>query len=164
MNDGLAVFNGLPPAEAERRLRECFSDPHWATTVVAGRPYRDSTALILAAEAAWSDLTDADWRAVFESHPRIGERGGHSPAASEREQSQAALSSPETAAALSAENRAYEARFGHVFLIAAAGRGAEEVLGELRRRMNSQPAAELETAKQELRKISRMRIERMLSP
>lgn len=164
MNDGLAVFNGLPPAEAERRLRECFSDERWAATVVGGRPYRDGTALIAAAEAAWSELTDVDWRAAFESHPRIGERGGHAPAASEREQSRADQSSPETAAALSAENRKYEARFGHVFLIAAAGRSGEEILGELRRRMNAQPAAELETAKRELRKISRMRIEKMLDP
>ncbi len=162
MNEGVAVFNGLPPEEAERRLRECFSHSSWAAAVVAGRPYRDRTALIAAAQAAWKDLGDADWRAVFESHPRIGERGGHAPAASEREQTVASRAAPETLAALSAENRAYEARYGHVFLIAAAGRTGEEILADLRRRMNHSPQEEFDVAKRELRKISRMRIEKMV--
>jgi 2-oxo-4-hydroxy-4-carboxy-5-ureidoimidazoline decarboxylase len=162
LSDGLAGFNSLRSDEAERRLLACFANESWARRVAAGRPYEDLNGLFASAEAAFSRLTPADWSAAIASHPRIGERGGHAPASSEREQSRALQASEETLAALADENRRYEARFGHVFLIAAGGRGAEEILGELRRRMANDPAAELDEASSELRKITRMRLQRML--
>jgi len=71
--------------------------------------------------------------------------------------------STETLDALAAENRQYEKRFGHVFLIAASGRSGDEILGELRRRMSNDPAAELAEAAGELRAIVQVRLARMLS-
>jgi 2-oxo-4-hydroxy-4-carboxy--5-ureidoimidazoline (OHCU) decarboxylase len=71
--------------------------------------------------------------------------------------------SDSTLIALSAENREYESHFGHVFLISAAGRGAEEILVELRRRMNNEPATELKVAAEEQRKITRLRLEKLLN-
>ena len=68
----------------------------------------------------------------------------------------------ETTAALAEENRRYEDRFGHVFLISAAGRTAADVLAALRQRMENDPATELEVAAEEQRKITRLRLERML--
>jgi 2-oxo-4-hydroxy-4-carboxy-5-ureidoimidazoline decarboxylase len=68
-----------------------------------------------------------------------------------------------TLAALAAENRRYEERFGHVFLIFASGRSAEEILSELRRRLSNDPAAELEEAKRELRKIALMRLRSLVT-
>jgi 2-oxo-4-hydroxy-4-carboxy-5-ureidoimidazoline decarboxylase len=108
-------------------------------------------------------LTDEEWLGAIKAHPRIGERGGDAPASSEREQTRAMQSSPETLDALAAENRRYEEKFGHVFLIFASGRSGEEILGELRRRMNNEPRAELEEAKRELRKIALLRLERLVS-
>ena len=105
-----------------------------------------------------NQLTDDEWLEAMKAHPRIGERGGDAPASSEREQSRTMQASPATLAALAAENRRYEERFGHVFLIFASGRGGDEILSELRRRMNNEPAAELEEAKRELRKIALMRL------
>jgi 2-oxo-4-hydroxy-4-carboxy-5-ureidoimidazoline decarboxylase len=70
-------------------------------------------------------------------------------------------SSNVTLAELAAENRRYEDRFGHVFLIFASGRAAEEILAELRRRMKNDPATELQEAKRELRKIAHLRLERL---
>ncbi len=67
----------------------------------------------------------------------------------------------QTKAALAAENRRYEERFGHVFLIFASGRSGEEILAELRRRMSNDPATELQEAKRELRRIAKLRLERM---
>ena len=71
--------------------------------------------------------------------------------------------SAETVAALAEENRRYEGRFGHVFLIFASGSTAEEVLAELRRRMVNSPETELDEAAGEHRKITRLRLKRMLS-
>jgi 2-oxo-4-hydroxy-4-carboxy--5-ureidoimidazoline (OHCU) decarboxylase len=69
----------------------------------------------------------------------------------------------DTLAALAAENQRYEARFGHVFLISAAGRTAEEVLATLRRRIESDAATELGVAAEEQRKITRLRLASMLN-
>lgn len=81
---------------------------------------------------------------------------------SEREQSGVRQASPATLAALAAENREYESRFGHVFLIAARGRSADDVLHALRQRMRNDPFTELEVAATEQRKITRMRLLDML--
>jgi len=102
------------------------------------------------------DLTDEEWLEAMRAHPRIGERGGVD---SSREQSRAMQAPASTLAELAAENRRYEEKFGHVFLIFASGRGGDEILAELRRRMKNDPAAELQEAKRELRKIALLRLE-----
>jgi OHCU decarboxylase len=131
--------------------------------VAASRPFRDLNNLMEAAEAAWAELTPDDWLQSFAAHPRIGEQGGHAPASSEREQSRVTQASAETLAALAAENRVYESRFGHVFLISASGRVAEEILAALRERMGNDAATELGVAAGEQRKITRLRLEKMIS-
>jgi OHCU decarboxylase len=151
-------FNALPAGEAEDRIYSCFSDRSWAARVASGRPYRDIDALLAAAETAWSALAPGDWLRAFSAHPRIGDRGGHAPATSEREQSGVRKASAATLAALAAENRQYETRFGHVFLIAARGRSADDILAALRRRMSNDPYTEMEVAAAEQRKITRMRL------
>ena len=123
-----------------------------------GRPYRDLDALIDAAERAWSELEPSDWAEAMAGHPRIGERGGASPAASEREQSGVRSASADALEELADENRRYEARFGHVFLIAAAGRDSSEILAALRERMRNDPVKEARVAATEHRKIARMRL------
>jgi len=134
--------------DLEDRLYSCLASRRWAHAVAAGEP----------ADHAMDQLTDDEWLEAMKAHPRIGERGGDAPKSSEREQSRAMQTSAATLAALAAENRRYEKRFGHVFLIFASGRGGEEILSELRRRMNNDPADELKEAKRELRKIALMRL------
>jgi OHCU decarboxylase len=160
--DGIARFNALPNAEAEEQLYACFANRHWAAEVASGRPYRDAPGLFDAAAILLETLSDDEWLEAFKSHPRIGERGGDAPASSEREQGKAMGAAPDTLARLAAENRSYEQKFGHVFLIAASGRTADEILAELRRRMSNGPAAEIEEAKRELRMIAQIRLGMLL--
>ena len=127
-----------------------------------GRPYRDLDALVDAAERAWSDLEPSDWAEALAGHPRIGERGGASPAASEREQSAVQRAPAHALVRLAEENRRYEARFGHVFLISAAGLHANDILAELRKRMRNDPVTEARVAAAEHRKIARMRLEALV--
>jgi 2-oxo-4-hydroxy-4-carboxy-5-ureidoimidazoline decarboxylase len=119
--------------------------------------------LIRAADRAWVDLTPDEWGKAIAAHPRIGQRGGEAPDASAREQRRAMEASPETLTALAAENLQYEERFGYVFLIFASGRTGEEILAELRRRMNNDPATELAETRTELTRIARLRLEKLLS-
>ena len=67
-------------------------------------------------------------------------------------------------AALAEGNRAYEERFGHVFLIRADGRSAEEMLAALRERLGNDPDTEWREVAEELREITRLRLERLLQP
>ena len=140
-------------SEYEARLYGCLASRRWARAVASGA----------AAAQAMDQLTDDEWLEAMRAHPRIGERGGDAPNSSQREQSRAMQASAATLTALAAENRRYEERFGHVFLIFASGRSGEEILAELRRRMNNDPASELEEAKRELRKIALMRLRDLVS-
>jgi OHCU decarboxylase len=162
LNEDLAWFNRLASGEAEKLLLNCCGSHRWAASVAAGRPYADFAALVTASEAVWNRLEPSDWLEAFGAHPRLGESGGHAPDSSQKEQSRIMGAADETLAALAAENRRYEARFGHVFLISAAGRSAEEVLASLRQRTRNDPATEVKVAAAEQRKITRLRLERML--
>jgi len=159
----LNELNNLPAEEAQRRLLTCFASRKWARQVADGRPYADLAALLDAAERAWSDLEPSDWAEALHGHPRIGEQGGSSPAVSEREQSGVRTATAETLAHISEENRRYEARFGHIFLIAAAGKTADDILVALLERMENDPATEARVAAGEHRKIARRRLEQMVT-
>lgn len=136
---------------SEQQLYACLANRRWARAVAGGAD----------PDAAMDSLTDDEWLDAMKAHPRIGERGGDAPASSQREQAQAMASSRQTLDALAAENRRYEDKFGHVFLIFAGGRSGDDILGELRRRMQNDPASELQEAKRELRRIALMRVERL---
>jgi 2-oxo-4-hydroxy-4-carboxy-5-ureidoimidazoline decarboxylase len=159
---GLTEFNGLTRQEAERRLHACFASRKWAQRLADERPYADLDALLEAAERAWSALEPSDWAEALAGHPRIGERGGSSPDASEREQSGVQEAPAHTLVRLAEENRRYEARFGHVFLIAAAGRDGNEILAALRERMRNDPVTESRLAAEEHRKIARLRLQALV--
>lgn len=163
MSEDLAWFNGLPGDEAERRLRQCCGSAAWASAVAARRPFADFAALVSVSDEVWSGLAPADWLEAFAAHPRLGDSGGHSPESSKKEQSRVMEAGEDTLTALAAENRRYEARFGHVFLLSAAGRTADEVLATLRGRIDNDAATELEVAAEEQRKITRLRLASMLN-
>ena len=156
-------FNALPETEAEERLYACLANRRWAADVASLRPYPDAHSFFTAAWNALNGLTDDDWVAAFKAHPRIGERGGDAPESSEREQGRAMQSAAATLAVLAAQNRRYEAKFEHVFLIRASGRSGEEILSELRRRMRNDPAMELAESRRELSKIARDRLLELVS-
>ena len=145
--------------DIEDRLYACLANRRWAQAVASQQPFVNVARLFAVAVEAMNTLTDQEWLEAMKAHPRIGERGGDAPERSDREQSRAAQSPPATLQALGAENRRYEDKFGHVFLIAASGRDGEEILAELRRRMSNDPAAELAEARRELRKIALLRLE-----
>lgn len=160
-NDAFDRLNTLDRESAIALLLEACGSRRWAEAVCAGRPYGTIGELALATDAAFAVLDDADWLQAFAAHPRIGEpRPGD--ATGSREQAGATEADVATRAALVEGNRAYEARFGHVFLICASGLSGEAMLTALRARLDAEPAAELRTAAREQVAITRLRLERML--
>jgi 2-oxo-4-hydroxy-4-carboxy-5-ureidoimidazoline decarboxylase len=155
---GLARLNALPDSDAVELLLGCCSAPGWARRVAGQRPFRSVDDLLAAAGAAWAAREPGELDAAMAGHPRIGERGLS--AQSRREQSGVG-SDPGVAQALREANAAYEDRFGHVFLICATGRGPDEILAELRRRMAHDPATELEVTAAEIGKINALRLRKL---
>ena len=63
---------------------------------------------------------------------------------------------------LAKANREYEARFGYLFIVCATGKGAEEMVAILERRLAHAPSEELRIAAEEQRKIMRLRLSKLL--
>ncbi len=163
----LAWLNGLPEEAAEAVLREVCGSPAWAARVARSRPWTDAGALAAAAEAAWDALAEIDWRAAFAAHPAIGESRTEDGAPAGRwsagEQRQAAEGEAAVRLALAERQREYRARFGHGFLIRAAGRDAAEILAACEKRLANDARTELSIAAAEEREIGRRRLERLLT-
>jgi 2-oxo-4-hydroxy-4-carboxy-5-ureidoimidazoline decarboxylase len=161
----LERFQALDDEAGRSGLHACCASPAWVARIWAGRPYRGRAALLDAAEAACRELDDAELDLALAGHPRIGDRAsGEEAEARWSRQEQAAVSDTDerTREDLVEANRAYEERFGHVFLIRAAGRSATEMLAELRRRLGNDPAAERLEVVDQLAQITRLRVEKLL--
>jgi 2-oxo-4-hydroxy-4-carboxy-5-ureidoimidazoline decarboxylase len=160
--DGLDGLNALPREEAVEVLLGCCAAPGWARQVADGRPHRTTAELLAAADAAWADRGPDELDAAMAGHPRIGERAARWPAWSRQEQSGIG-SDPAVLEALRGANVAYESQFGHVFLICATGRGPDEILAELRRRMANDRTTEREVAAAEIGKINAIRLRKLVA-
>jgi len=158
----LGSFNAAPAREAERDVLACCASRAFAKTITDGRPYPDPAALLAAVDAAFETLSWDDIVESMNGHPRIGDRtasGGMSAA----EQSGAAAATDEVRQGLAAGNVAYERRFGHIFLICASGLSGPEMLTQLRTRLDNDQDAERTVVRAELRKITRLRMTKLLN-
>ena len=164
----LRQMNALDAPELTSTLADFCAAPEWIARVAAARPFATPDAILAAADGADAVVTPDGWLEAFRHHPRIGERAAErrqsdfAQRASSREQARVAEASPDEAAALAEANRAYEGRFGHVFIVCASGKSAPEMLALLRERLNNDPGTELTIAAVELKQITRLRLERLL--
>jgi OHCU decarboxylase len=133
------------------------------------RPFESVESLAEVADRTWRGLSREDWLEAFAAHPVIGgsaakSASGQSQAWSLKEQSGTVGADAETRAGLAVLNLEYAERFGHVFLVCATGRSAAEMLALGQLRLRNDPATELAIAAEEQRKITRLRLEKLLSP
>lgn len=142
----------------EAELSACCASRRWVAAL-AGRPHADLAALRAASAAALDALGWPDVEEALAAHPRVGERAG---GWSRAEQSGMDDAASAVRAALAAGNRAYEERFGHVFLVCASGRTAVEMLGELRERLGNGAEAERAVVRRELARIVDLRLARLV--
>jgi allantoicase len=166
---GLARLNAMPAAEAHAAFMRCCGSARWAAAMAAARPFASRAALFGVAEQAWWRLGDRDWREAFSHHPEIGadvaklrEKFAATAGWSAGEQSGVGGASEATLQALARENREYSARFGHVFLVCASGKTADEMLALLLTRKDNAADKELRIAAGEQAKITKLRIAKLL--
>ena len=138
------------------QLKSCCGSSEWVRRMIAARPFASWSDLIRDAEAIWNALTPDDWREAFAAHPRIGEK--KSDRFSGQEQAGASGAAEATMSELAEVNRQYEQRFGTIYIVCATGRSAEEMLAIARQRLNNSPDDELRVAAEEQRKITRLRL------
>ncbi|MBB4638007.1 2-oxo-4-hydroxy-4-carboxy-5-ureidoimidazoline decarboxylase [Longimicrobium terrae] len=166
---GLARLNALPAEDAARELLTCCGSRAWARSMVDARPFADADSLLRRADEAWWALDEEDWREAFRSHPKIGERKAQAgqtdreQAWSSGEQAGMMTAAEATQAALAEGNRTYEARFGFIYIVCATGKSADEMLEILTGRLGNAPDAEIRVAAEEQRKITRIRLEKLLA-
>ena len=164
----LEELNALLPDRALDAFRSCCGASRWMMGMVAGIPYSSRDAVFAAADAVWAKLEPDDWREAFTHHPRIGERlrvaKQESQAAqwSADEQQNVSNAAAAVRAELDAVNREYEARFGFIYIVCASDRSAEELLAFARERMQNSLETELRVAAEEQRKITKLRLEKLL--
>jgi 2-oxo-4-hydroxy-4-carboxy-5-ureidoimidazoline decarboxylase len=154
----LAAFNGLTEADAGRLLTACCAARRWVAEVAAGRPFGSVDELLRRSDAAVAGLAEADLEQALAGHPRIGGAAG----GRAREQAGVDRGDRELMAALADGNRAYERRFGRIYLVCASGRSGPELLALLRSRLGNDPATEWRVVRSELEKINRIRLARLV--
>jgi 2-oxo-4-hydroxy-4-carboxy-5-ureidoimidazoline decarboxylase len=162
---GLDRLNGRSEDEAAASLRAVCASRTWVGAIVAARPYADRAALLDQAAKVLATLDWADILSALAAHPRIGERmagAGREAAWSAREQAGTANSTDAVRDGLIEANRAYEDRFGHVFLIFATGRTDAEMLAAALARVANDEATERDVVRGELTRIVALRLNRLL--
>ena len=147
--------------QAEELFARCCIAPTFCAVMAAARPFRDLSAVEAAADQATAGLDHENLLVGFSGHPRIGDRKPHS-AWSSAEQSGVSQADIKILDDLRAANFAYEEKFNHVFLICATGKSAEYMPDECLRRIGNSPDVELEEAREQLRLINRIRVNKLL--
>lgn len=159
-------FNAASRTDAAELLRPCLDVQRWIDSVTDARPYSSIDFLLSSAREAANPFTSAEIDAALAHHPRIGERApGDTTEArlSQLEQAGLGVADAAVAQALAEGNRAYEGKFGQVFLIRAAGRSREEILAALHTRLGHTPEEEQPIIGQQLREIAVLRLEGLIS-
>jgi 2-oxo-4-hydroxy-4-carboxy-5-ureidoimidazoline decarboxylase len=158
-------LNGLDEARATDELRACCAADSWIRAVLAERPYTSRDGLVATSDATVAAFDDDALAQALAAHGRIGERrAGESREDSwSREEQAAALGAGEDVQTrLARGNRDYERRFGHVFLIRAAGRSPEEMYDALQARLGNDEDTERAVVLHELAEIVRLRLGRLV--
>jgi len=133
------------------------------------RPFDSLDEVLAEADRVWWSLNEADWLEAFRAHPKIGEKKAATTQSAEaqkwsaQEQSGVALASAQTISELAERNGEYENRFGFIFIVCASGKSSEEMLAIINDRMRNDTQTELRTAAEEQRKITRLRLEKLLN-
>ncbi len=163
----LAEFNHAQRDVATELLRACLDIPEWVAQVEAGRPFDGLDALHSAGAAASSSIGWEQVAGALGRHPRIGE-GKSAVAGTDTESAWSATEQggvqDSHADALAEGNRAYERKFGHIYLICAAGRSGDQILENLHGRLRNDEATEREVVMGELKQIAALRLAKAVAP
>lgn len=179
---GLDAFNALSERKAMHALYECANSMAMARHLTAGRAYASHDALFRRADALLFALPDAAIDQILEACPRVG----HRPRSAKSQAEQCSVWDDDDAVMreLAVSAGTYAATFGFGFVMFVNERLREErdpderlreerdsgrldaraVLSTIADRMHNELETERKVVRNELAKINRSRLERMLGP
>ncbi len=162
-------FNKLSIDQAQQLLFNCCGSTVWSTKLVARRPFHSIIELKTDSDKIWLQCEETDWLEAFTHHPKIGdvksltEKFATTKEWASNEQSGVNEASTFTIDKLSEGNRAYEEKFGFIFIVCATGKSAAEMLSLLEVRLSNEQSTEIKIAMQEQNKITQLRIDKLFS-
>jgi OHCU decarboxylase len=158
----LDELNRMAAQSAADALKLCCGSQRWAEGMTACRPFLDVADLHRAADVTSNILGREDWLEAFQSHPKIGETKNVS-GWSEKEQEGMTAAAEDVRNRLAQLNRAYQDRFGFIFIICAAGKSGEEMLALLEERIQNRRQHEMRIASAEQVKIVHLRLNKLIN-
>ena len=172
-DSGMRYLRAMPDPELVSALTSCCASLAWVEAMRVERNKSPSSfatldALKKRASELWVALATKDWDQAFRAHPRIGERRAEATQSataqswSAREQASVDTASDATKDELRKTNLAYEEKFARIYIVCATGKTVEEMLGIAKVRMQSDPDTELLRAVDEQRKITELRLEKLV--
>jgi 2-oxo-4-hydroxy-4-carboxy-5-ureidoimidazoline decarboxylase len=159
---GLEAFNAMPMRRAVHAVYECCYSVPLAADLARRRPYAGHDALFLHADELLFALSEESIDSTLQAYPDIGRRPGSEKSAAE----QCAIwcDEPEVMSELSRGSRGYLEQFGFGFVMFVNGYSAPEVLAAMTDRLQNDVETERKVVRNELARINRTRLERMLGP
>ena len=162
------AFYQIGAEEQKSLLAECCGSGKWIQKMVDAPAVSHVSQLLALAEEKWKECNEADWKEAFKHHPKIGDIDAlRKKFAADRfaanEQGAVSNASEQTIKKLSEANDLYEKKFGYIFIVCATGKSGNEMLKLLEKRLKNDPEQEIQIAKEEQFKITKLRLEKLFS-
>ena len=163
----LEDLNHCDIKKAHIELLKCCGSIQWTENMLAARPYKSVPHLLELADQIWSDLGEVDYLEAFAAHPKIGtskppDNAKNTENWTSKEQAGMMSADEQIKLKLKTKNQKYAEIFGYIFIVCATGKSASEILELLRIRLENSPETELNIAAGEQRKITNLRLKKML--
>jgi OHCU decarboxylase len=159
---GLGVFNDMPMRRAVHAVYECCYSVPLAAEIARGRPYENHDALFRQADRSLFGLAEESIDSILQAYLDIGRRPGSEKSAAE----QCAICDEraEVMHQLAEASKRYLDHFGFGFVMFVNGYSADGVLASMSDRLMNDVETERKVVRNELARINRTRLERMLGP
>ena len=164
MHQGISLeaFNAMPMRRAVHAVFECCYCVPLAADLARGRCYDSHDQLFRQADAMLFGLGEDSIDSILQAYPDIGKRPGSEK--SQAEQCAIWCDQPEVMEQLGRASRDYLDHFGFGFVMFVNGYSAQNVLATMSDRMLNDVDTERKVVRNELARINRTRLERMLGP
>ncbi len=152
----------MPERKAVHALFECCNSMTMARHLSYSRPYDDHDAIFRRADALLFALPESAIDQILDACPDVGRRPRS--AKSQAEQCSVWDDDGDLMTELGQTARTYRETFGFGFVMCCGRMGARSVLDAIADRLHNDVETERKVVRNELAKINRSRLERMLGP
>ena len=159
---GLEAFNAMPMRRAVHAVYECCYSVPLGADLARARPYNNHDQLFRHADTLLFGLSEDSIDSIVQAYPDVGRRPGSEK--SQAEQCAVWCDQPDVMDQLTVASKRYLEHFGFGFVMFINGYSAQDVLATMTDRLLNDLETECKVVRNELARINRTRLERMLGP